>query len=433
MNKKFLLNIIFGFFILNTFASSIYSTYSTDAYWVRVPSPTTKWLYRCVFPDSQNGWVVGDSGVIIHTSNGGTSWVLQNSTLNYFIEDVFFLNIHTGWAIANDFFYTGTTILKTTNSGENWTANRYPDTSKVIYTVYYLDSLNGYLGGYSGLLLKTSDGGNSWAQQFIDSNIISYFPIEKFAFYNYRLGFACGGIIDISGVIWTSTNYGARWKAFSAAPEPLYYIMWKDSITAYSCGGDYEYGGSFLRTYNGGDTWDYLPMNIFGIAQKLAFRTKKEIWVPMGFSQRWAVSRDTGNSWVELLAPDTSSVYDTEFLDSLSGWTFGANGAIYRFNSDLIGINPQGQNLPYTNKLEQNYPNPFNPSTKIKFTLAKHTRVRITLYDALGRRVKVLLDDIREPGEYTLHFNGSGLSSGIYFYKLDAGSFTETHKMVLLK
>jgi photosystem II stability/assembly factor-like uncharacterized protein len=289
------------------------------------------------------------------------------------------------------------------------------------------------MGGYSGLLLKTSDGGNNWVQQSIDSNIISYFPIEKFAFYNHRLGFACGGIIDISGVMWSSTNYGVNWKAFSAAPEPLYFVTWKDSMTAYSCGGDYEYGGSFLRTYDSGENWDYLPMNIFGVAQKLAFRTEKDIWAPMGFSQRWAMSSDTGNTWIEVLDPDTSSVYDTEFLDTAHGWAFGTNGAIYKFNSALIGIHPQGQNVPYASKLEQNYPNPFNPSTKIKFTLSRHTRARITLFDALGRQVKVLLDDIREPGEYTLHFDGSGLSSGIYFYKLDAGNFTETHKMVLLK
>ena len=140
-----------------------------------------------------------------------------------------------------------------------------------------------------------------------------------------------------------------------------------------------------------------------------------------------------GAESLEVLDPDTSSIYDTEFLDTLHGWSFGTNGAIYKFNSDLIGINHQGGNVPSASKLEQNYPNPFNPSTTIKYTLAHHTRVRISLYDALGRLVKILLDDIREPGKYTLHFNASGLSSGIYFYKLDAGRFTETHKMVLLK
>ena len=431
MKNKFFLNIFIVVFILLNFTRNVLSV--DEEYWIRVPSPTTKWLYKCVFTDSQNAWVVGDSGAIIHTSNGGNNWVLQNSTINYFIEDVFFLNVYTGWAIANDYFYTGTTILKTTNSGANWTANRYPDTTKVIYTVHYLDSLNGYLGGYAGLILKTSDGGNTWAQQYIDSNIIAYFPIEKFAFYNPEKALACGGVIDISGVIWTTTNYGARWKAFAAAPEPLYFIMYRDSLKTYACGGDFEYGGSFIRSYDGGKEWEYLPMNIFGVAQKLAFRTNYEIWSPMGFSQRWALSRDTGNTWIEVLDPDTSSIYDTEFLDTLHGWSFGTNGAIYKFNSDLIGINHQGGNVPSASKLEQNYPNPFNPSTTIKYTLAHHTRVRISLYDALGRLVKILLDDIREPGKYTLHFNASGLSSGIYFYKLDAGRFTETHKMVLLK
>jgi photosystem II stability/assembly factor-like uncharacterized protein len=411
--------------------SIVRSSFSEDS-WIRIPSPTTKWLFKCTFVDSLNGWAVGDSGVIIHTSDAGANWQVQNSHIDYFISDLFFLNKRLGWAIANDFFFFGTTILKTTNSGANWIVSRYPDTTKVLYTVYYLDSLNGFMGGYQGVVLRTSDAGSSWTEMHVDSGTVAYFPIEKFAFINPQYGLACGGIIDISGVIWTTTDYGSNWKSSSVSPEPLYDILWRDSLKTFSCGGDYEFGGSFLKSNTGGGGWAYNYMNIFGVARRLAFRTNYEIWIPMGFSQRWSVSSDTGNTWAEVMVPDTSGIYDAVFIDSIRGWAFGTNGSIYKFNSAIIGIPPQN-NLPFIVRLGQNYPNPFNPSTAVKYSVSRFSRVKITLFNMLGRQVKILLDDVKYPGEYTLQFNADGLSSGVYFYKLDAGNYSVSKKMVLMK
>jgi len=362
-----------------------------------------------------------------------SNWNLQNSTIDYFIEDVFFINKRLGWAIANDFFFWGTTILKTTNGGENWTASRYPDTTFVLFTVNFLDSLNGFLGGYSGVILKTTDAGYNWTLSYIDSNTTSHFPIRNIAFLNPQYGFACGGVIDIAGVIWQTSNAGLNWKSLAAAPEPLYNVYCIDSQRILCTGGDFEYGGSIVKTYDGGKEWTYEPMNLFGVGHKLAFRTNYEIWVPLGFSQRFGVSIDTGNTWVEVPAPDSSAVYDAVFIDSTHGWAVGTNGAIFKFNSLLIGINKNQNNLPSENYISQNYPNPFNPSTIISYTLAKHTKVRIILYDILGKEVRVLLEDIKNPGEHKLVFNASELSSGVYFYRIEAGNYIESKKMVLLK
>jgi photosystem II stability/assembly factor-like uncharacterized protein len=420
-----------GFAILQIlfFSKSLFA----DDYWIRVPTPITSWLYRCTFTDTLNGWAVGDSGKIVHTSDGGNTWNIQSSGIDFFIEEVFFLNKRLGWAIANDYFFYGTTILKTTNGGVNWSSSRYPDTTFVLYTINFLDSLNGYLAGYRGVMLKTTDAGNSWERKQIDSNMVSLFPIEKVTFYNSQFGIACGGIIDISGVIWISSNFGTTWKAFSTAPEPLYDIIWLDSFRALGTGGDYEYGLNIVRSYDGGMGWDYYNPGIFGIGQKLAFRTGNEVWIPLGFSQRFAVSTDTAHTLIELPAPDSTAVYDAVFIDSTHGWAVGTNGAIYKFNTLIIGNHNQQNNIPAENKLSQNYPNPFNPSTTISFTLTKHTRVKITMYDVLGREVRVLLEDIKNPGEHKLKFDASALSSGVYFYKIEAGSYTETKKMVLIK
>lgn len=84
-------------------------------------------------------------------------------------------------------------------------------------------------------------------------------------------------------------------------------------------------------------------------------------------------------------------------------------------------------------KLSQNYPNPFNPSTKIDFNLPDDGNVSIRVFDMTGKELKTLVDEFKTAGYYTIEFNGSDLSSGIYYYKLESGSFKETKKMLLIK
>jgi Secretion system C-terminal sorting domain len=93
----------------------------------------------------------------------------------------------------------------------------------------------------------------------------------------------------------------------------------------------------------------------------------------------------------------------------------------------------QNPKSPYTFTLQQNYPNPFNPSTNIKYSIAKRSNVTLKIFDMLGREVKTLVNSSQEPGNYTINFDASKLASGMYIYKLAAGSFTSAKKMILLK
>jgi hypothetical protein len=83
--------------------------------------------------------------------------------------------------------------------------------------------------------------------------------------------------------------------------------------------------------------------------------------------------------------------------------------------------------------LEQNYPNPFNPSTSISFTLPSKSFVSLKVFDLLGREVATLVNEQKPAGTYTQKWNAANVSSGIYFYRLQADKFTETKKLVLLK
>jgi hypothetical protein len=101
-----------------------------------------------------------------------------------------------------------------------------------------------------------------------------------------------------------------------------------------------------------------------------------------------------------------------------------------------IPVTPAGAALG--NHLAQNYPNPFNPQTTIAFSLAQRANVHLAIYDVNGALVRTLANEARSAGAYTLDWNGhddSGraVASGVYFYKLNAGVFTQTKKMVLLK
>ena len=89
--------------------------------------------------------------------------------------------------------------------------------------------------------------------------------------------------------------------------------------------------------------------------------------------------------------------------------------------------------IPLTYALNQNYPNPFNPITNIQFTIPEQADVKLRIYNVLGRQVDVLVNETLPIGHHQILWNPRNLSSGVYFYKLEAGSFIKTRKMILLK
>jgi hypothetical protein len=106
-------------------------------------------------------------------------------------------------------------------------------------------------------------------------------------------------------------------------------------------------------------------------------------------------------------------------------------GYLYKYDPTLSVSNTWG--VPTTFSVEQNYPNPFNPSTTIRYGLPNRSHVTLTVYNTLGQQVAFLQNGEQEAGYHDVKFDGSGLSSGVYFYRIESGSFVETRKLILLK
>lgn len=113
-----------------------------------------------------------------------------------------------------------------------------------------------------------------------------------------------------------------------------------------------------------------------------------------------------------------------------------SNRNISKLNNGVVSITVtdiKNKILPTSYSISQNYPNPFNPTTVIEYSLPEKNKVEIKLYDLLGREVRTLLNEERLPGKYNIKFNASGLASGVYFYRITAGRFIKTKKMILLR
>jgi hypothetical protein len=106
-------------------------------------------------------------------------------------------------------------------------------------------------------------------------------------------------------------------------------------------------------------------------------------------------------------------------------WKFDVTGP--------MGISGISSSVPDKFKLYQNYPNPFNPYTTIEFDIIKRGNVRIVLYDILGKEVKTIVNEVVEPGKYRVTYSAENLASGLYFYKMTSGDFTDVKRMVIMK
>jgi hypothetical protein len=132
---------------------------------------------------------------------------------------------------------------------------------------------------------------------------------------------------------------------------------------------------------------------------------------------------------------NTSPWWGNFICNSTAGWSRGsAYGLIYKWKQTYgsVGVE-ESEILPSEYSLAQNYPNPFNPATRIEYNIPKSEHVVLKITDIIGREVATLVDGVQEAGAHTVVFNAENLTSGTYFYTIEAGNFSKTNKMIFLK
>jgi photosystem II stability/assembly factor-like uncharacterized protein len=368
------------------------------------------------FIDQNNGWMStgtnpggGNLGRIYISTNAGLSWTQQIIPINQSpvndkgVSNIKFLNSNTGYACGYILYLSGqalmvdTYVLKTINGGTNWTVSLRITTGDItdypwwFNKLDFVDENNVWVTGTQGRFYHSTNGGINWVQTSINNggNYIDLKFINKNTGYVFN-GFN-GSVTGWHCFILKTTNGGSNFiTLYSTNILKLFGFCFLDLNNGYMCGDS----NIIMKTTNGGINWTTQNTPIFSSYNKIYF---------YNLNTGWAI--------------DNSG----HILKTTTG------GITFSKKTDKI--------IPDKYYLSQNYPNPFNPATNIKYQITNNLPQQVTLivYDILGKELATLVKDKLNAGEYETTFNGSGLTSGIYFYKLFTEGFTQTKKMILLK
>ena len=252
----------------------------------------------------------------------------------------------------------------------------------------------------------------------------AYEPVNQSQRYAYV---SMGSPFDANTRLRVSNLNGTNdivWFTVSGAIAGLTHVSWKSSTSIYTVirnWSQYPNKEVLLRIdkTTGGSTWTVIAESDVG-------------------ASLWAPSSSPGRNqfYIAELTSSTATLYLT---------TLGSNGLPTSIDPKGTGLYPNwrqqipnavedpGSSIVGTFALAQNYPNPFNPVTTIGYQCTRAGHVTLKVYDVLGREVSTLVDEVKQPGTYAVHWDASNVAAGAYFYRLQAGDFVAGKKLLLLK
>lgn len=369
-------------FVIAFDGSNVYHSFDSCNTWAKHALPTG--LDICItMLDSQNGWIADDSSRIYNTSNSGITWNLQrefnyldpNTTLDP-LKGIYFFDENFGCSVGGNGYITATT-----NGGENWESKVSP-ISTTLNGVFVASINKAWAVGESGTILTTSDTCNSWTTQDCPIN------------------------------------------------TTLRSVTFTDTLNGYILGDN----GTFLKTTDGGQLWQ-LAASLNSTLNAMRFVSTSAGWIAADNGKIFRTV-DGGEHWETQESGVQSNLTSMDFIDNYSGIVVGENGIILTTSNGGVTSSLENENhnaLPKTFELKQNFPNPFNPITKISFSLPSNEFAVLKIYDILGRVITTLVSEEKSAGTYSINFDASKLASGVYIYKIQAGNFINSKKMILLK
>lgn len=409
---------------------SSFQLFSQSIAWTEQTSGVTTQLTSVSVVDFTNAWICGYAGVVLRTTNGGSSWV---SVTGAPIPNT--LDLHCIYATdANTALVAGsstsaTFVFRTSNGGANW-LQVFTQANGFINSILMATPQAGFMmgdpvgGRWS--LWGTLTGGLTW-----DST--SFYLPQNGSDAGWNNSMYLEGNTGISfGTnntrVYKTTNL-VIWTPQTTTGQVNSYAIWFNNLTNGMTGGT-----GLLFTNNGGATWNPTSTALPGSGNLAAISGTGSFWVVARQTTAIYTSTNDGGAWnTSYTAP--AGNYRHISNDRASRTVFygvRTNGGISR-GLIILGITPVSSEIPKAFNLEQNYPNPFNPNTNIRFSISESGFVTLKIYDILGREVSTLVNENLNAGKYDISFDASNLTSGVYYYTLTAGNFVETRKMILSK
>ncbi len=349
-------------------------------------------------------------GVFLST-NGGRNW--DSASVGLISPNV--------WSIAtlDTKLFAGTHVgvYLSTSNGASWEAT--PLTNRDVWSFATMDTIL-FAGTTGGVYRSTSDGA-SWTQA---NNGLT--NTDVFALVVSDTTLLAG---TFSGVF-LSTNNGSSWTASNLGLTNTNVLSMGVSGRNIFAG---TFGGGVFLSANNGTSWMQVNAGLTN-TNIHAFATSGTA-VFVGTSGGIFTSTNNGSSWAAASTGLTHTNVLSLCISDTNLFAGTDSGSVWRRSlSDLVtSVGTVSGRTPQYAKLEQNYPNPFNPSTAIKFSLSSKSFVSLKVFNVLGEEMSTLVSEELYAGVYSREWSGTDMPSGVYFYRLIAGSFVETRKFILLR
>jgi photosystem II stability/assembly factor-like uncharacterized protein len=355
-----------------------------------------------------------DSAGVIRSSDYGSNWSNVSTGLPQREIDFIFATGSNLFAAEND-----AGVYRSTDNGASWTSSGI-----AVAYIYRMAAIgaNLFAGDANNGILTSTDNGTNWTT--VNNGLTNT---------QIRALFVTGSSIlagTRGGGLFQSTNNGANWTAMNSGLNKYVYAIEKIGSNLFAGTGN---AGVFLSTNNGA-SWTAVN-NGLPIANPIYALVVSGTNLFAGtYGGGIYLSTNNGSNWAEV---NTGLTYKGIQALMISGSYIYAgadlSGVWRRPLSEMITGVERSSELPAEFKLSQNYPNPWNPSTIIKYTIPKTSRVILKLYDITGKVIKTLVNEEKTAGNYELTIKAGNLPSGVYFYRIQAGSFVQTKKMILIK